>query len=286
MLVNLQEMLAWADKQHCAVGSFNIYNVESLQAVLTASREAKAPVIIAFGEKYDSHMPLEALAEMVKFYVGTSPFPFVLHLDHSKDLQVILRALKAGFTSIMYDASKFPLDENIRKTKEIAKIAHLLHASVEGELGYMNPEDGTEGTAGSPETYTTVEEAVRFSKESDADALAIAIGNAHGIYKGTPHLDLERLQSIHEAGTLPLVLHGSSGIPLELLQKAIKLGIRKININTEVSTQGIQSAREFLQTHTDPNTRFESLTKNAEHAMERVVYDYIRCFTLETKEEN
>lgn len=280
MLVNLQEMLAWAEQKNCAVGSFNVYNVESLQAVLTAARETKAPVIIAFGEKYDKHMPLEAMAEMVKFYVGTSPFPFVLHLDHSKDLQVILRALKAGFTSIMFDASKCPLEENIAKTKEVARLAHLLGASVEGELGYMNPEDGTEGTAGSPETYTTVAEAVRFSEASDADALAIAIGNAHGIYKGEPHLDLERLAAIHQAKTLPLVLHGSSGIPLELLQKAIHLGIRKININTEVSTTGIKVAREFLATHTDPNTRFETMTKSAEQAMSKVVADYIRCFTL------
>ena len=190
-------------------------------------------------------------------------------------------ALKAGFTSIMYDGSAFPLAENIERSRHVAKIAHALNASLEGELGYMNPEDGTPSNMGGVESYTRADDAKRYAEESGADALAIAIGNAHGIYKGKPHLDLGRLSEIHQAVSLPLVLHGSSGIPEELLQAAIRGGIRKININTEVSTTGIRAAKEFLSSHQDPNTRFEAMTKEAEGQMTVVVENYIACFRQE-----
>ena len=272
MLINLRQMLQIAEEKRSAIGSFNVYNVESLQAVMNASARASAPVIVSFGESYDSHMPLEGMAELVKLYAASSEVPLVLHLDHSKDMTTILRALKAGFTSIMYDGSAFPLTENIARSRHVAEIAHAL------ELGYMNPEDGTPSAMGGEESYTRAGDAKRYAEKSGADALAIAIGNAHGIYKGKPHLDLQRLSEIHQAVTLPLVLHGSSGIPEELLQKAIRGGIRKININTEVSTTGIRAAREFLNSHQDPNTRFEAMTKEAERQMTVVVENYIACF--------
>ncbi|MBQ1335753.1 MAG: class II fructose-bisphosphate aldolase [Selenomonadaceae bacterium] len=281
MLINLREMLQIAEKKHSAIGSFNVYNVESLQAVMNASAKASAPVIVSFGESYDSHMPLEGMAELVKLYAAASEVPIVLHLDHSKKMTTILRALKAGFTSIMYDGSAFPLAENIERSRHVAKIAHALNASLEGELGYMNPEDGTPSNMGGVESYTRADDAKRYAEESGADALAIAIGNAHGIYKGKPHLDLGRLSEIHQAVSLPLVLHGSSGIPEELLQAAIRGGIRKININTEVSTTGIRAAKEFLSSHQDPNTRFEAMTKEAEGQMTVVVENYIACFRQE-----
>ena len=117
MLINLREMLQIAEKKHSAIGSFNVYNVESLQAVMNASAKASAPVIVSFGESYDSHMPLEGMAELVKLYAAASEVPIVLHLDHSKKMTTILRALKAGFTSIMYDGSAFPLAENIERSR-------------------------------------------------------------------------------------------------------------------------------------------------------------------------
>ena len=278
MLINLREMLQIAEEKHSAIGSFNVYNVESLQAVMNASAKASAPVIVSFGESYDSHMPLEGMAELVKLYAAASEVPMVLHLDHSKKMTTILRALKSGFTSIMYDGSAFPLRENIERSRHAAEIAHALNASLEGELGYMNPEDGTPSNMCGAESYTRANDAKRYAEESGADALAIAIGNAHGIYKGKPHLDLQRLEEIHRAVSLPLVLHGSSGIPEELLQAAIQGGIRKININTEVSTTGIRAAREFLDSHQDPNTRFEAMAKEAERQMAVVVEKYIACF--------
>jgi len=279
MLLNLKDILEYAKSNQSAIGSFNVYNVESIQAVVQAALAAKQPVIISFGEAYTSHAPIEVIAEIVKIYCIKSDMPFCLHLDHSKELATIMKAIRAGFTSIMYDGSALPLNENIERSRKVVELAHLVGVSVEGELGYMNNEDGT-----SPdglclaEGYTTVVAAKEYTEQSGVDALAIAIGNAHGIYKGIPTLDFQRLEEIKRNIKVPIVLHGSSGIPADSLRKAIALGVRKININTEVSTKGIQTARSFLADHLDKNTRFETLAKAAEGAMSQTVADYINLF--------
>ena len=279
MLINLRDMLRYAAEKNVAVPSFNVYNVESVQAVWQAAQKKESPIIIAFGESYDSHMPIESAAALIQSYVRDARLPVVLHLDHCRSQRNILRALRAGFTSVMFDASAKPLADNIEETKAIVHMAHDLHVSVEGELGYMNEEDGT-GNVIPGTGYTTVSAACQYAEESGVDALAIAIGNAHGIYKGTPSLDLDRLDDIRKAVAVPLVLHGSSGIPVPLLQEAIRRGIRKINVNTEVSTTGIQAARNFLASHMDPNTRFEKMTKSAETAMSQVVETYMDICAL------
>jgi len=279
MLLNLKDILEYAKSNQSAIGSFNVYNVESIQAVVQAALAAKQPVIISFGEAYTSHAPIEVIAEIVKIYCIKSDMPFCLHLDHSKELATIMKAIRAGFTSIMYDGSALPLNENIERSRKVVELAHLVGVSVEGELGYMNNEDGT-----SPdglclaEGYTTVAAAKEYTEQSGVDALAIAIGNAHGIYKGIPTLDFQRLEEIKRNIKVPIVLHGSSGIPATSLRKAIALGVRKININTEVSTKGIQTARSFLADHLDKNTRFETLAKAVEGAMSQTVADYINLF--------
>ena len=279
MLLNLKDILEYAKSNQSAIGSFNVYNVESIQAVVQAALAAKQPVIISFGEAYTSHAPIEVIAEIVKIYCIKSDMPFCLHLDHSKELATIMKAIRAGFTSIMYDGSALPLNENIERSRKVVELAHLVGVSVEGELGYMNNEDGT-----SPdglclaEGYTTVVAAKEYTEQSGVDALAIAIGNAHGIYKGIPTLDFQRLEEIKRNIKVPIVLHGSSGIPATSLRKAIALGVRKININTEVSTKGIQTARSFLADHLDKNTRFETLAKAVEGAMSQTVADYINLF--------
>ncbi|SEI78280.1 fructose-bisphosphate aldolase, class II [Propionispira arboris] len=279
MLLNLKDILEYAKVNQSAIGSFNVYNLESIQAVVQAALAAKQPVIISFGESYTSHAPIEVIAEIVKIYCIKSDVPFCLHLDHSKELATIMKAIRAGFTSIMYDGSALPLNENIRRSRQVVELSHLVGVSVEGELGYMNNEDGT-----SPdglclaEGYTTVAAAKEYTEQSGVDALAIAIGNAHGIYKGIPTLDFLRLEEIKRTIKVPIVLHGSSGIPLDSLRKAISLGVRKININTEVSTKGIQTARSFLADHLDKNTRFEILAKAVEGAMSQTVAEYINLF--------
>lgn len=279
MLINLKAMLDYAEKNACAVGSFNVYNLESVQAVVRAAEAAQQPAIISFGESYTKHAPLEVIAEIVKIYCTKSEIPFVLHLDHSKQLETIVKSIRAGFTSVMFDGSALPLAENIARSKEIVQIAHAADVSVEGELGYMNNEDGSMEPGVCLENgYTTVAAAEEYAAAAGVDALAIAIGNAHGIYKGIPTLDFARLAAIEKNVAIPLVLHGSSGIPAEALKQAIELGIRKININTEVSTQGIKTAREFLAQNTDANTRFEMMAKAAENAMEAKIREYMDLF--------
>lgn len=279
MLINLKTMLRYAEEQGCAVGSFNVYNLESIQAVVSAAQATGQPAIISFGESYIKHAPLEVIAEIVKAYCATAELPFVLHLDHSKNFATIIKAIKAGFTSVMYDGSALPLAENIARTKQIVEIAQAAGVSVEGELGYMNEEDGTAPADFClAKGYTTVAAAKEYAEQSGADALAIAIGNAHGIYKGTPTLDFDRLAEIRQNVALPLVLHGSSGIPEASLRRAIALGIRKININTEVSTRALHTARVFLAEHSDPNTRFEAMAKAAENTMAATIKDYMNLF--------
>ncbi|MDF2636357.1 MAG: ketose-bisphosphate aldolase [Pelosinus sp.] len=276
MLINLKKMLEQAVKNNCAIGSFNVYNLESIQAVIEAAQVLRQPAIISFGESYTKHAPLDVIAAIVKKYCTDSEIPFVLHLDHSKNFETIIGAIRAGFTSVMYDGSSLPLNENIEKTRYVAQIAHMAGVSVEGELGYMNNEDGTTSLDLSLEKgYTKSEDARKYAEASGIDALAIAIGNAHGIYKGIPELDFERLAEISSVVDVPLVLHGSSGIPIPSLQRAITFGIRKININTEISTEAIKTARQFLHENTQENLRFESLIKSSEETMSRVIKGYL-----------
>lgn len=281
MLINLKEMLECAHENDWAIGSFNVYNVESVQAVVAAAQAVGRPAIISFGEAYMKHVPINVIAAIVKEYCDGLGLPFVLHLDHSKRVETIIQAIRAGFTSVMYDGSALPLKENIEKTKYVVQIAHMAGVSVEGELGYMNNEDGTTMSGVLLEKgYTRSENAREYVEASGVDALAVAIGNAHGIYKGTPELDFKRLSEIASVVTTPLVLHGSSGIPMEDLQKAIALGIRKININTEISTQAIKASRQFLASNTHENLRFEELAKNAEKTMQDVVIEYLKAISL------
>lgn len=153
MLINLRTMLKAASAKKMAVGAFNVYNVESLQAVLAATKASNHAVILSFGEKYDQHMPIEAMAELVKFYGHTSSQPIVLHLDHCKQESNVIRAIRAGFTSIMYDGSHLPVAENASRSAEIVRISHAVHVSVEGELGYLNEETG-QGPVGNEDTHT------------------------------------------------------------------------------------------------------------------------------------
>lgn len=278
MLVNLKEILSTAETTNSAVGSFNIYNLESILAVKEAIDETKMPAIISFGEGYMQHAPIEAIASIVQTLFLTSDTPVVLHLDHCKNYTSIAKAIKVGFTSVMYDGSRLPLNENIANTKKVIELAHALNVSVEGELGYLNEEDGT-GEINS--TCTSVEDAIAYTTQTNVDALAIAIGNAHGLYKSTPKLNFDQLAKLHENVQCPLVLHGSSGIPLTDLQKSITLGIRKFNINTEISTTGVATIRNYLNTHTyeeNPNLRLETILKEARSSMSKKIVEFMYLF--------
>lgn len=276
MLVNMNCLLQTAKKDKKAIPAFNVYNFETVRAVLKASRRQHSPVIIAFGEKYMSYAPIEVIASIVKKMALNSDVPAVLHLDHAKKLDSIVKAIQCGFTSVMYDGSQLELHENIESTKKVVEFAHSAGISVEGELGYMNPEDAASDSGKVIKSgYTDPEKAAEYVNSTGLDALAVAVGNAHGIYKGTPNLNFLALQKINEASAVPLVLHGCSGIPDDMIKKAVKLGVCKINVNTELSTSAVKAVRTFLDSNPENSLKFEKVLAFAENEITDKAGHYI-----------
>lgn len=242
MLVNVSDILVPARKQGYAIGAFNIYSMESVQAVYQAAIDLNYPVIFAFGEKYIEVANLKMIAVMVKELVSRTTLPMVLHLDHCKSVDVIYKAVQAGFSSVMFDGSKLSFEENLSRTRQVVEFAHSVGVSVEAELGSV-PFDHAQSEV--PEEYLTrVDEAIRFVEETRVDALAVAIGTAHGEYKGRPKIYHDRLQELAEKIAIPLVLHGGSGVPDEDVLKAISSGIAKINVNTQISSAAVKKLKE------------------------------------------
>ena len=272
MLHTLKTMLPKArDKQQCIL-AVNVYNLETIQATLEAATEKQAPIILAFGENYLKHANPRQIVSMIALSSYGRNLDVVIHLDHARNVDSIKLALDSGFTSVMYDGSLFPLYANIESTKEIVTLANAYGVSVEAELGYLNDEDGS-SDATQIGGYTRVEDAILFIKETKVDALALAIGNAHGLYKGVPHLDFQRLYEISQAIKTPLVLHGASGIPAEQLQKAISFGIAKINVNTEVALSGTAAIQQYLSNQL--NARLEQLMLAARSEMKDTIQRYL-----------
>lgn len=230
MLVNMKELLADAEKGNYAVGSFSVANMEMVLGVLKAAEELKAPVILQIAEVRLKQSPLEVIGPLMVAAAKNAPTPVAVHFDHGKTMKKISQALEIGFTSVMFDGSHLPLDENIKQTNEVIKKAKEYGAAVEAEIGCVGgSEDGSEDIA---INCTKPEDAVRFERETGVDALAIAIGNAHGNYKSTPKLRFDILEEVDALTKTPLVLHGGTGITPDDFVKCSKTGIKKINIAT------------------------------------------------------
>jgi fructose-bisphosphate aldolase, class II len=231
----LHEILAPCQGQGWAVPGFDVLNQETVLAVLDGAAAERAPVILMV---YPNHPPPDQWAGLVALMrteaerIGT---PVCLHLDHSKDLELVQRAIDAGFSSVMIDGSTLPLAENIALTRQAVAAAHACGISVEAELGHVGQGDEVLTAEQAAGRLTRPEEASQFVRETGVDALAIAIGTAHGLYRGTPKLDFDRLEALRQAVTVPLVLHGGSNTPDEDIQRAIIGGISKVNIWTEVA---------------------------------------------------
>lgn len=279
MLVSLKDLLSQCQKNKSAVTAFNVYNLETILSVNQAAQNLNRPVIFSFGEGYLDDVPMELIALNIRFLAEQSQQPIVLHLDHVKNLSTIKRAIDCGFTSVMYDGSHLSIDENIKTTRAVVEIAREAEISVEGELGYMNPEDGSqniETNSTDPSEFTRPEMAKKYVTETGVDALAIAIGNAHGIYKGEPHLDFSVLAEIAALTDIPLVLHGSSGIPEGQIKKAIQLGICKINVNTELAVGAVESIRRCIVKNPEANTlRYEKLIRQTKADLVPLIEKYI-----------
>lgn len=246
MLVSLKEVIDLAEKGNFAIPAFNVYNTETVMGVVKAAEEAKAPVIIQIYPRLLNEEVGYYLCPAIVAAARGASVPVCFHLDHGPSELEVQKALRWGATGIMYDGSVHSLEENIANTKHIVDICGAIDISVEGELGHIGSVNDD-----SMEEFTDPEEAAEFVKRTGVTCLAVLIGNAHGHYKKTPKLDIERVKAIREAtGGIPLVLHGGSGIPDEQVKAAINAGIRKMNIGTDVCCAFAEGTKETLD---DPN---------------------------------
>lgn len=230
MLVNMKTLLADAEKGNYAVGSFSVANMEMVLGVIKAAEELNAPIILQIAEVRLKQSPLEVIGPLMVAAAKCARVPVAVHFDHGKTLEKISQALEIGFTSVMFDGSHLPLSENIAQTKTVIEKARAYGAAVEAEIGCVGgSEDGSEDIA---INCTNPDDAVRFENETGVDALAIAIGNAHGNYKSTPKLRFDILEKVDSLTKTPLVLHGGTGITPEDFVRCSKTGIKKINIAT------------------------------------------------------
>ncbi|WP_273832066.1 class II fructose-bisphosphate aldolase [Guptibacillus sedimenti] len=245
--INGKTMLDHAFQNGYGVGAFSAHNAETVLAIFEAAAEEKAPIMIQVGQKVIQTLGMEALKGLIDTYEKEFDVPVAIHLDHSRQFEQTMQAVQMGFQSVMFDGSGLSFEENTATTKKVVEIARALGIGSEGEIGKIG---GTEDDITVDEKdalITTTEEAVAFVEATDVDYLAVSIGTAHGIYKETPNLRFERLKEIVDAVKRPVVLHGGSDVPDEQVQRAISLGIAKINVDTELRqafTRGVQEAFE------------------------------------------
>ena len=282
MLVTGKQILQHADEHGYAVGAFNVNNMEIIQAIAQAADELRAPVILQASQGAIKYAGIEYITSLVKTTAQQIDVPIALHLDHGTDFNEIMSCIRNGFTSVMIDASKHELEENIRLTKEIVKIAHAVGVSVEAELGKIGGTEDQIVVSEAEATYTDPEEARIFVEETGVDSLAIAVGTAHGVYKGEPKVDIDRIKEIDRVVSVPLVLHGSSGVPYNTLEKAVGAGIRKINIDTDIRASFAGSVKAFVTENPDEIDP-RKILKPARAAMAETVKEKIKVFGSDAK---
>ena len=283
MLVTMQEMLLDAKEKRYAIPAFDISNYEMMKAVLETCEEERSPALLmGLGVDLEGRN-LNLLTSMVKECARYFDIPVCFHLDHATDLAFIKRAIAAGFSSVMYDGSVLSFAENARNTAEVVKYAHAQGVTVEAELGHVgNASVGSVSETGADtdpgESLTVPEEVAKFVELTDVDALAVAIGTAHGVYQKTPELRIDRLDEITAVCERPLVLHGGSGTPDAQLQAAIRHGITKINIYSDVLFALNQGLKKSLNTMTNPSAWPFLVYEDALKGMKEVVRGKLRQF--------
>lgn len=248
--VTSRQLLSDAQKEGYAVGAFNVENMEMVQAVAAAAEELQAPVIMQTTPSTVKYADLAYFYANAKAAAEQVSVPVVIHLDHGNSFALAMRALRTGYTSIMIDGSHGTFEENIAVSKAVADACHPSGVPVEAELGKVGgKEDDLEGGEGNP--YTDPKEAGIFVDETGVDSLAVAIGTAHGVYKGIPRLDVERLSEIREVVTIPLVLHGTSGVPDDAVRECIRRGICKVNYATDLRIAFSRGVKAYLKENPD-----------------------------------
>jgi len=270
MLANLNDVLWKAQKEHYAVGLFNTTDTDMLQAVIETAEELGSPVIIGTAEVLLPYGELKLLAPAMVAAAERASVPVVVHYDHGLTFDRCMEALQLGFTSIMFDGSAGDAEKNLTETAEIVDIAHTMGVSVEGEIGHVGQADDENGAA--TDQYTMPAEAVEFVRATGVDALAVAIGTAHGLYKTHPCLDIDRLRKIRAALNTPLVLHGGSGLSDDDFRNTIAAGIAKVNIFTDLCVAGKAAMQRGLDQGFDyltvRNFKVEEIKKAVRRKME------------------
>ncbi|EJW18961.1 class II fructose-1,6-bisphosphate aldolase [Paenibacillus alvei] len=276
-LVSMNEFLPKAKEKKFAVGQFNINNLEFTQAITEAAMEENAPIIFGVSEGALRYMGMEYTVAMAEAAAKKSGLPIALHLDHGSTFEVAMACIRAGFSSVMFDGSHHAYEDNIRLTKEVVKAAHAMGVSVEGELGTIGGVEDDLHVDEDAAQLANPEEAIRFYEETGVDALAIAVGTAHGMYKGEPKLHYDIIEAVASKIPVPVVLHGGSGVPDESIRKAIAAGAGKINVNTENQVACTAAIREALAKDANVIDPRKYLTP-ARNAMVEVVRNKIRLF--------
>ena len=270
MLVNFKDVLAGAKKNKYGVGLFNTVNLEMAKGVLAAAEELRAPVIIGSAEVLLNCSELTELASILKPLAEKATVPVVLHLDHGLTCERVKEAISLGFTSVMYDCSSKPYEENIKELASITKFAHENNITVEGELGHV----GSNANTADCSRYTEPMQAKEFAEATQVDALAVAIGTAHGVYKDKPVLDITRLREIASVVDVPLVLHGGSGLSDDDFKNTIANGISKVNIFTDINT----ALCKYIHDNWSQNLGYTKLMPGAIEAVKQVTMKKIKLF--------
>lgn len=273
MVVSSARLMKRAEKENYAIPAFNIDNLESAMAVSEIMHEMRTPVIVQMIPRTLNYGGIAIYPAMMRELMADCPVDYALHLDHGSSLSLAKKCIAGGFSSVMFDGSLMPFEDNVKFTKEVTDFALPMDVSVEGELGTIGGKE--EGDTDLEASYTKVSEAEEFVRRTNVSTLAIGVGTAHGVYKGTPHINVERIKEIHAAIGTPLVLHGASGLSDEVLKDCIAAGITKINFATELRqayTNGIKA--EFAKDPEvfDPKIYMRGAIDNIKEVLRHKIY--------------
>ena len=278
-LVTTRELFADAQKNGYAIGAFNVENMEMVQAVVAAAEELRSPVIMQTTPSTVKYANLNYFYENVKVAAQESSVPVVIHLDHGNSFELAMQAYRTGYTSIMIDGSHEGFEDNIALTSAVVKACHPGEVPIEAELGKVGgKEDDLDGGEGDP--YTNPQEAAEFVERTGIDSLAVAIGTAHGVYKGVPKLDFSRLSEIRKAVSIPLVLHGTSGVPDEDVAECIKRGICKVNYATDLRIAFTKGINQVLKENPDTIDPKKYNAKGREEVRKYVMHKMKICQSI------
>ncbi len=274
-LISSREMLKKAQREGYAVPAFNVHNLETVQAVIESAAKMASPVILAGTPGTFSYAGINYLVSICQIAARDNNLPIALHLDHHESLADISNKVTAGVRSVMIDGSHLPFDENIRTVAEVVRFCQRYDGSVEAELGRLGGQEDHLNVDAGDSFFTDPDSARLFVARTGIDSLAVAIGSAHGLYQGEPHLDFDRLSAVRERVDIPLVLHGASGIPEHMVREAIKRGICKVNVATDLKIAFADAVKHYFNDHPEANDPRKYIVPG-KLAMQQIVLEKIR----------